>query len=175
MICRRTRCPTATQNSNVVRFGWGIARHRAKRHWPNFYRIDSGIRRSCIRRSGRSFITRKRLLCWPPWWLRQKATSAAARLGHKNRPVRRGHRRTGLRQRRRNGNLSTCLPCRRGCDHPCHRQLLSSLPAISVIMTSVVSIKPATLAAFCKAQRDTFVGSMMPSLIMSTYSSVAAL
>ena len=46
---------------------------------------------------------------------------------------------------------------------------------ISVTMTSVVSIKPATLAAFCNAQRDTFVGSMIPALIMSTYSSVAAL
>ena len=33
----------------------------------------------------------------------------------------------------------------------------------------------ATLAAFCNAQRDTLVGSMIPALIMSTYSSVAAL
>ena len=46
---------------------------------------------------------------------------------------------------------------------------------ISVIITSVVSINPATLAAFCNAQRDTLVGSMIPALIMSTYSSVAAL
>ena len=42
-------------------------------------------------------------------------------------------------------------------------------------MTSVVSINPATLAAFCNAQRETLVGSMMPDLIISTYSSVAAL
>lgn len=41
----------------------------------------------------------------------------------------------------------------------------------SVIMTSVVNIRPATLAAFCKAHRVTLVGSMIPASIRSTYSS----
>src|SRR6266851_2750920 len=41
-------------------------------------------------------------------------------------------------------------------------------------MTSVVSISPATLAAFCKAYRVTLVGSMMPASNMSAYFSVAA-
>jgi len=45
----------------------------------------------------------------------------------------------------------------------------------SVTSASVVSIKPATDAAFCKAQRTTFVGSMMPAFIRSSNSSLAAL
>ncbi len=43
-------------------------------------------------------------------------------------------------------------------------------------MTASVVIKSAAIdAAFCKAERVTFTGSMMPALIMSTYSPVAAL
>ena len=37
-----------------------------------------------------------------------------------------------------------------------------------VIMTSVVSISPAIDEAFCKAERVTLVGSMMPAWNMST-------
>jgi len=42
-------------------------------------------------------------------------------------------------------------------------------------MTSVVNIKPATEAAFCKAERVTLVGSMIPAFKRSSYSSVLAL
>jgi hypothetical protein len=45
----------------------------------------------------------------------------------------------------------------------------------SAIIASVVSIMPATDAAFCSAVRTTFVGSMTPSLIRSTYWPVRAL
>src|SRR4029077_11968457 len=45
----------------------------------------------------------------------------------------------------------------------------------SVSKTSVVSASPIALAAFKSAVRATFVGSIMPALNMSTYSSVAAL
>ena len=48
------------------------------------------------------------------------------------------------------------------------RFFLSSLFR-SVTSVSVVSISPAMLAAFCKAERTTFSGSMMPALNMSTY------
>ena len=51
---------------------------------------------------------------------------------------------------------------------PRYAVFLSSLFR-SVTMVSVVSIKPAMLAAFCKAVRTTFKGSMMPALNMSTY------
>src|SRR6185503_15491901 len=51
--------------------------------------------------------------------------------------------------------------------------LLSSLS--SVMTTSVVSIRPATLAAFCSAVRTTRAGSMMPDLTRSSYSPVVAL
>mmetsp|Transcript_100418 Transcript_100418/g.292714 ORF Transcript_100418/g.292714 Transcript_100418/m.292714 type:complete len:204 (+) Transcript_100418:129-740(+) len=43
------------------------------------------------------------------------------------------------------------------------------------MMASVVVINDATEAASAKAVRTTFVGSMMPALIMSTYSPVCAL
>src|ERR1700758_2691499 len=42
-------------------------------------------------------------------------------------------------------------------------------------MHSVVKSRPATDAAFCRALRTTLVGSMMPALIRSSNSSVAAL
>ena len=45
----------------------------------------------------------------------------------------------------------------------------------SATIASVDRIKAATLAAFCKAERVTFVGSTIPASIMSTHSSVAAL
>src|ERR1700687_4349904 len=45
----------------------------------------------------------------------------------------------------------------------------------SAIMTSVVSNRPATEAAFCRARRVTLVGSKMPISTISPYSSVAAL
>ena len=44
----------------------------------------------------------------------------------------------------------------------------------SATMTSVVSRRPTTLAAFCSATRVTFVGSIMPASIRSTYVSVLA-
>ncbi len=43
-----------------------------------------------------------------------------------------------------------------------------------VTMASVVSIRPAMLAALSRAVRTTFTGSMMPALNMSTYSPVLA-
>jgi hypothetical protein len=46
---------------------------------------------------------------------------------------------------------------------------------LSATMHWVVSIREATLAAFCKAKRVTFVGSMTPAEIMSSYLSVRAL
>ena len=45
---------------------------------------------------------------------------------------------------------------------------------LSAITASVVKNSAAIEAAFCNAQRVTFAGSMMPDLIMSTYSPVAA-
>ena len=45
----------------------------------------------------------------------------------------------------------------------------------SVTSTSVVSIRPATLAAFVSAVLETNAGSMMPALTRSSYFSVAAL
>ena len=45
---------------------------------------------------------------------------------------------------------------------------------MSVTSDSVVRTMAATDAAFCRAQRATFVGSVMPRSIMSTYSSLAA-
>jgi hypothetical protein len=42
-------------------------------------------------------------------------------------------------------------------------------------MASVVIIRPAIEAAFCRAVRVTLVGSRMPIAIMSPYSPVAAL
>jgi hypothetical protein len=48
------------------------------------------------------------------------------------------------------------------------RFFLSSLFR-SVTRVSVVSIRPEMLAAFCRAVRTTFSGSMMPALNMSTY------
>ena len=42
-------------------------------------------------------------------------------------------------------------------------------------MASVVSISPAMEAAFCRAVRVTFVGSMTPALTRSSYSLVPAL
>ena len=53
--------------------------------------------------------------------------------------------------------------------------LPGSSSSILVTRTSVVSIRPAMLAAFCKAERVTLVGSTMPALNMSTYSPVFAL
>ena len=53
------------------------------------------------------------------------------------------------------------------------RFFLSSLFR-SVTSVSVVSISPAMLAAFCRAERTTFSGSMMPALNMSTYLPVLA-
>src|SRR5881396_3051432 len=58
------------------------------------------------------------------------------------------------------------------CEWPIAGAFFSS--GISVTMTSVVSISPATLDAFCKAQRTTLVGSMMPASNMSAYFSRAA-
>src|SRR5262249_18020359 len=52
--------------------------------------------------------------------------------------------------------------------------LAGSSSSIFVTMTSVVSIRPAMLAAFSSADRVTLVGSRMPALIMSTYSPVLA-
>src|SRR5262249_46567573 len=46
--------------------------------------------------------------------------------------------------------------------------LAGSSSSILVTITSVVSIKPAMLAAFCSADRVTLVGSTMPALNMST-------
>jgi hypothetical protein len=45
----------------------------------------------------------------------------------------------------------------------------------SVIRTSVVMSRPATAAAFCRAERMTLVGSMMPAFIISAYSPLCAL
>ena len=45
---------------------------------------------------------------------------------------------------------------------------------LSAITASVVKKSAAIDAAFCYAERVTFAGSMMPALIMSTYSPVAA-
>src|SRR5207302_4743157 len=53
--------------------------------------------------------------------------------------------------------------------------LLGSSSSTLVTITSVVSIKPAMLAAFCRAERVTLVGSTMPALNMSTNSPVLAL
>src|SRR5437879_9388552 len=53
--------------------------------------------------------------------------------------------------------------------------LFGSSSSILVTMTSVVSMRPAMLAAFCRAERVTFVGSTMPALNISTYSPVLAL
>ena len=46
---------------------------------------------------------------------------------------------------------------------------------LSAMAHSVVSSRPATEAAFCRAMRVTFFGSMTPALIRSSYSPVAAL
>src|SRR4030042_846758 len=46
---------------------------------------------------------------------------------------------------------------------------------LSATMHWVVSMRDATLAAFCSANRVTFVGSMTPAAIMSSYLSVWAL
>ena len=67
-----------------------------------------------------------------------------------------------------------CHPCRRPCRpcHPCHRPCRGrerrgrpsfSSVGISVTSDSVVSSREATLAAFCRAMRTTFAGSMMPA------------
>src|SRR4051812_43421759 len=53
--------------------------------------------------------------------------------------------------------------------------LPGSSSSILVIITSVVSIKPAMLAALVSADFVTLVGSMMPALNISTYSPVLAL
>ena len=53
--------------------------------------------------------------------------------------------------------------------------LCSSSFGASAIITSVVSSRPATEAAFCSARRVTLVGSRMPSSSMSPNSPVAAL
>jgi hypothetical protein len=45
----------------------------------------------------------------------------------------------------------------------------------SAIIVSVVSIRPAIEAAFCRAVRVTFAGSMTPAATRSSYFSVAAL
>jgi hypothetical protein len=45
---------------------------------------------------------------------------------------------------------------------------------IDVTIVLVVSIKPAMLAAFCRAQLTTLVGSTKPALNMSTHSAVNA-
>ncbi|CSI54232.1 Uncharacterised protein [Vibrio cholerae] len=45
----------------------------------------------------------------------------------------------------------------------------------SVIIASVVIIRPATDAANCRAERVTLVGSKIPISIMSPYTPVAAL
>ena len=45
----------------------------------------------------------------------------------------------------------------------------------SVMRASAVRRSPATEAAFCSAERTTFVGSTMPAFMRSSYSSVAAL
>src|SRR5581483_11900453 len=53
--------------------------------------------------------------------------------------------------------------------------LLGCSSSMRVIITSVVSIRPAMLAAFCRAERVTLVGSTIPALTMSTNSPVLAL
>ncbi len=53
--------------------------------------------------------------------------------------------------------------------------LCSSSFGASATMTSVVSSRPATEAAFCSARRVTLVGSRMPGLDQSPNSPVAAL
>lgn len=74
-------------------------------------------------------------------------------------------------------NLKKCTKKRKRCTLPffvCH-QYISGLGAgagvggsgMSHTMDSVVSNVPATLAAFCKAERVTFVGSSIPFAIMS--------
>jgi hypothetical protein len=45
---------------------------------------------------------------------------------------------------------------------------------LSAITASVVKNSAAIDAAFCNAERVTFAGSIIPALIMSTYSPVAA-
>src|SRR6476661_7229357 len=57
---------------------------------------------------------------------------------------------------------------------PVTRDFLSS-SSILVTITSVVSISPAMLAAFSKADRVTLVGSTIPASNMSTYWAVLAL
>ena len=49
-----------------------------------------------------------------------------------------------------------------------------SFLGFSAITHSVVIRREATLAAFCKANLTTFVGSMIPASIMSPYSSLSA-
>jgi len=53
--------------------------------------------------------------------------------------------------------------------------LSASSSLMLVIITSVVSMSAATLAAFCRAVRTTLVGSMMPALSRSTIWPVPAL
>src|SRR5216684_1113056 len=56
---------------------------------------------------------------------------------------------------------------------PAAAALVSSL--MSAMRASVVSIKPAMDAAFCRARRVTLAGSMTPIFTMSPYSPVSAL
>ena len=51
------------------------------------------------------------------------------------------------------------------CRHPCRRRhgRCFFFSGLSVIMASVVSISPATEAAFCRANRTTLVGSITPA------------
>ena len=56
-----------------------------------------------------------------------------------------------------------------------HQQLRNYSSSAEQIIASVVSISEAMEAAFCNAERVTFVGSITPALTKSSYSSVEAL
>ena len=67
------------------------------------------------------------------------------------------------------------LRAKRSPGYSGNAQVFAAGSSCSAIRHSVVSIRPATLAAFCSAARTTFAGSITPMASNLPYSPVAAL